>query len=280
MKEKTTMRPRVPHVLRVLLAIQTLFWVGGLPAPAADTPDAAKTVDRRADELLRRSSDFLAHNPFFSVNAEIWQDAVLASGQRVQASRTVDLQVRRPDRLHAEVRSTRRDRGLWYDGKTITVLNRNHDLYGVVNAPSTLDEMLDVSMSRLGVAIPLDDLLVSNPYATTMKNVTSGTDIGPTMVLGVQCEHLAFSQPDIDWQIWIQTGPRPVPRKMVITYKDEEGSPQYTTLLSNWDFLTKLPDFVFTFDPPANASKINMVQPGATKELGAPNPTPLPGREQ
>ncbi len=77
-------------------------------------------------------------------------------------------------------------------------------------------------------------------------------------VLGVPCEHLAFTQTNIDWQIWIEDGAKPVPRKFLITYKDEPGSPQFTALFSNWDFETKLPDFVFKFEPPAGASKIKV----------------------
>lgn len=221
-------------------------------ANAADKP----SIDPRADELLKRSSDYLAAAKFFSVNAEIWQDATLSSGGQVQAGRSVDLQLRRPDRLHTEVQSTRHSRAMWYDGKNLTLLNRAQNLYGTTSAPGSLDETLDFATERLGMVMPLEDLLVSNPYKSAIDKVTSGTLIGPVKVLGVSCQHLAFTQPDIDWQIWIEDGPIPVPRKIVITYKDEEGSPQYTAILSKWDFETKLPDFVFHFEPPAGASKI------------------------
>ena len=76
--------------------------------------------------------------------------------------------------------------------------------------------------------------------------------------MGVPCEHLVFSQDNIDWQVWIQQGARPVPRKFLITYKDEPGSPQFTAIFSDWDFTTKLPDFVFKFDPPPGAAKIKV----------------------
>ena len=76
--------------------------------------------------------------------------------------------------------------------------------------------------------------------------------------MGVPCEHLAFTQGNIDWQLWIEDGPRPVPRKFVITYKDEPDSPQFTAVFSNWDFTTELPDFLFTFEPPTGASRIKV----------------------
>jgi hypothetical protein len=170
------------------------------------------------------------------------------------------LQVRRPNRLHAEVRSTRRNRGLYYDGKSITLLNRAENFYGSIPAPATLDEALDVACERFGITMPLEDLIVSDPYQNAIHKAISGTDIGPVTVLGVPCEHLAFSQGMVDWQIWLEAGAKPVPRKIVITYKDEDGAPQYTAIFSNWDFETKLPDFLFNFEAPSGAAKISVAE--------------------
>jgi hypothetical protein len=231
-------------------------------APAADDKPV---VDPHADQLLKRMGDFLGQAGFFSVNAEVWQDVQLGSGQRVQAGRTIELQLRRPNRLRAEVHSTRHSRELVYDGNALTLLNRAQNFYGTVHATGTLDEAMDLASERFGIAMPLEDFVRSDPYKDLLQKATSGADIGPVVVMGVPCEHLAFTQDNIDWQIWIETGARPVPRKFVITYKDEPESPQFTAIFSNWDFATKLPDFVFTFEPPTGASKIKV------KELKAEN---------
>src|ERR1039457_783962 len=79
--------------------------LSGLIALSVSAADDKPAVDPRADELLKRMGDYLGQAQFFSVSAEVWQDARLSSGQRVQAGRTVELQVRRPNRLRAEVRS-------------------------------------------------------------------------------------------------------------------------------------------------------------------------------
>jgi len=260
---------------RRVLTAAALLGLAVTSAPAADVKPAAAdrkpAIDAHADELLRRMGDYLTQAQFFSVNAEIWQDVQLASGQWVQAGRTVDLQVRRPNRFHAEVRSTRRNRGLYYDGKTITLLNRVENLYGSIPAPAALDEALDVACESFGITMPLEDLIVSDPYQNAIHKAVSGTDIGPVTVLGVPCEHLAFSLGMVDWQIWIEAGAKPVPRKIVITYEDEDGAPQYTAIFSNWDFETKLPDFLFNFEPPSGAAKISVA------EFKADNQTPKSG---
>lgn len=209
--------------------------------------------------------DYLAEAKAFSVNTEIWQDLELSSGQHVQAGRNLVFQVRRPNRLRVEVRSTRRNRELLFDGSAITLLNRAQNFYGTVPTKGSLDEAMDLAVERFGIAMPLEDFLRSDPYQDLRKNVTSATDIGPVSVMGVPCEHLAFSQEHLDWQVWIETGARPVPRKFLITYKDEADAPQFTAIFSNWDFTTKLPDFVFKFEAPEGANKIDV------KEIKAEN---------
>ncbi len=232
----------------------------GLMASSVPAADDKPAIEPRADELLKRMGDCLGQAPFFSVNVEVWQDVELSTGQRVQTDRTVALQVRRPNRLHAEVHSTRRNRELLYDGETITLFNRAQNFYGAVPASGSLDEAMDTASERFGINIPLEDFLRSDPHKDFLAKATAGADIGPVTVMGVPCEHLVFSQGDIDWQVWIEDGAVPVPRKFIITYKDEPDSPQFTAIFSNWDFTTKLPDFVFKFDPPAGAAKIKVAE--------------------
>jgi hypothetical protein len=257
-------RFQAPARTRLGLALATCA-LTGLMALSVSAADDKPAIDPRADELLKRMSDYLGQAQFFSVNAEVWQDVQLSSGQRLQAGRTVALQVRRPNRLRAEVQSTRHSRELVYDGSAITLLNRAQNFYGTVQAPGSLDEAMDVACERFGITMPFEDLIRSDPHKDLLQKVTSGTDIGPVTVIGVPCEHLAFTQDNIDWQIWIENGARPVPRKFVITYKDEPDSPQFTAIFSSWDFATKLPDFVFKFEPPAGASKVKV------KEIKAEN---------
>ncbi len=123
--------------------------------------------------------DYLGQAQFFSVRAEVWQDFQLSSGQRIQSGRTIDLQVRRPNRLRAEIQSTRRNRELVYDGAAFTLLNRAQNFYGTVRTSGSLDEAMDVASERFGIAIPLEDFIRSNPHKDLLQNVTSGTDLGP-----------------------------------------------------------------------------------------------------
>ena len=247
---------RLPLVILVLMAL-----ISHSVAAPADKP----AIDPHADAMLKRMGDYLAQAQFFSVNVEVWQDVQLASGQRVQADRSIKLQVHRPNHFRAEVHSTRRNRELVYDGNALTLFNRAQDFYGTAQVSGSLDQAMDAASERFGISIPVEDFIRSDPYKDLLQKVTSGVDIGPVMVMGVPCEHLAFTQDTIEWQVWVEDGPRPVPRKFVITYKDEPDAPQYTAIFSNWDFTTPLPDFLFKFGAPAGASKIKV------KEMRAEN---------
>ena len=76
--------------------------------------------------------------------------------------------------------------------------------------------------------LPLADFLYADPYAVLMEGVTYGRYLGIHQAAGVACHHLAFSQDTIEWQIWIDAGEKPLPRKLVISYVQEPGEPQYS----------------------------------------------------
>jgi hypothetical protein len=235
------------------LCIGVLILLGANPSVAQQ---ANSRVDPNADKLLRRMSDFLTQQRSFSLKAEIWQDIQISTGQQIQAGRQIQFQLQRPNRLRIEVQSPRRDRQLLFDGQNITLLDRKHRYYGIIPMSGSLDDAMDKAVEQFGIEMPLADFLTSNPYEDLLTNVLSGSDIGPVTVLGTPCEHLAFTKGNIDWQVWIEKGDRPLPKKFVITYKDEPGTPQFTAIFTNWDLTTEIPDSTFTFEPPHGARKI------------------------
>ena len=238
-------------VLTLLLASAR----AGADAAPATQPD----INPTADEILHQACDFLAQTPTFGVHAEIWKDVVLPSGHKIQVTRSIDLDLRRPDRLHVDARAHKKGRSIWYDGKTLTVLDRERNLYGVVDAPGTIDQTLDLAAETYGVTVPLEDLAVSDPYASAMKNVTEGGYFGDEPVLGVPCRHVGFSTDKIDWQLWVADGPQPLPQKLVITYKQEDQMPQFIAIFTKWNLTDRAADLAFQFIPPPGSAQIPLV---------------------
>jgi hypothetical protein len=216
-------------------------------------------IDPSAVKVLKNACAYLASCQRFSFRAEEWKDVVLPSGRKVQTTKTVEVQLSRPDKLHVEVRSAKRSMGYWQKDKVLTVLDRVKGFYGTVETPPNLDEALDFVLDRFGMEVPLEDLLRSDPFAGVMEGVESGEDLGRVTVLGVPCRHLAFVGAQADWQVWIEEGARPVVKKLVIDYRDRPGSPQYTAILSGWDMVTPIAEGAFEFDNVDGATRVEVL---------------------
>jgi hypothetical protein len=232
-------------------------------ATAQEQNNQTNVISPRAESVLRSACDFLAHTPAFSFSAEIWREHVDEAGQKIQFSRTVEMDVKRPDGLRLEITSPLSARGFWYDGKTLTILDRKQNLYSSTAMPATLDKTVDAAHDQFGIDLPLIDLALSDPYANATAKVQAGRYFGVAPVLGVLCHHLAFTQENVDWQIWIEEGPQPLIRKFVITYKNEPGAPEFTALITRWNVADRIADSDFVFERPMGASKIEM-QPDAS----------------
>jgi hypothetical protein len=220
------------------------------------------TISPRALSVLRSACDFLAQAPAFSFRGEIWREHVNDAGQKIQFSRTVQMDVKRPNGLRLELSSSFAARGFWYDGKMLTILDRKHNWYSSAAMPSTLDAAVDAARDEYGIDLPLIDLAVSDPYKNATADVRDGRYYGISPVLGVPCHHLAFTQENVDWQIWIEDGPQPLIRKFVITYKNDPGQPEFTAFITHWDMTDPIADSDFVFTPPVGALKIEMRKDG------------------
>jgi hypothetical protein len=76
----------------------------------------------------------------------------------------------------------------------------------------------------------------------------------------VPCDHLAVrTAGGVDFQIWIAQGSEPLPRRIVITYKNEHGQPQFWADLSNWNLAPDVSDAPFTFTGPNAAERIQFL---------------------
>ncbi len=237
-------------------------------ARSAETlASATSEISPRAESVLRSACDFLAQTPAFSFSGEIWREHINDSGHKVQFSRMVEMDVKRPDGLRLEISSPFSTRGFWYDGKTLTILDRTHNWYSSAAMPSTLDDMVDTARDEYGIDLPLIDLAVSDPYKNAIAKVETAKYYGISPVLGVLCHHLAFTQDNVDWQIWIQEGPQPLIRKFVITHKNDPGQPEFTAFILHYDMNDRITNTDFEFNSPVGASKIAMrkVESGNTK---------------
>jgi hypothetical protein len=221
-------------------------------------PDSAKPggpVSPDAISALQKMGEFLRNQQAFYVQARATTDDLLPSGQKVQFAGTVDLRVRRPDRMRMDIAGDRRNERIYYDGKTFTVYGERVGYYATFPAPPTLAELKDVLEKRYAVDLPLADLFYWGTDRDGTSAIQAATRVGASNVDGFLCDHFAFRQKDVDWEIWIEQSARPVPRKLVITTTSEKSRPQHATVM-NWDLTPKLDEQTFMFVPPQTAHRI------------------------
>jgi hypothetical protein len=249
------------------------FWLAIVAAACsaavalAAEPAPQPAVEAQADAALRKMSTFLGAAKSFTFECHTSTEQLLDSGQKVEYARNQQVAIRRPNAAAAKVTGDQDDFQLVYQGKTVTLYNPRTKAYGTIEVPDSIDDMLDTLAQKYGMVVPLADLLISDPYKTLAPLLRSGQYLGTGYVFDTKCDHLAFRQTSVDWQIWIEQGATPVPRKVVITYKDSPANLQYTAYLSKWNMSPTLPEAAFTFTPPADARKVDAVVP-ATQGAG------------
>lgn len=222
---------------------------------------AAQSVDPEADALLRRMSDYIASMEVFSLEAEVSQEEMFDSGQKVMFIKQAQAAVKRPDKLRIARQGMVVDQEMFFDGKKLTLFGKRVGLYAAVPAGPTIEAVMDFALARdgLGLDLPAADLLSGNAYSILMSDVLSGQYVGATIIDGVLCHQLAFRGGDTDWQIWIDDGARPLPRKYVITSRWITGAPQYTLDFKQWHLNPALTDSTFQFTPPEGAAEIEFL---------------------
>lgn len=236
-----------------------LFVTGAAFATAQDDQPVVQKDDY-AVALIQRAADYLGEQEHFSVTAEIWQDTLI-DGKLLQFGRTVDMMVSRPGKVRLDMATTDPTRSIYVDGKTVTMVDYSTNFYGVTDAAGTLDETIVMIDEKFDVQFPMEDVLLSKPFGSAAANAKSAQYLGATKVLGVDCDHVAFQHDALDWQAWIETGPMPVLRKVVISFKNDPTQPTTTAIFSDWDVLTPMPDFLFEFTPLSYQTKIEVLPP-------------------
>ena len=216
-------------------------------------------VEDEASRILEKSTTYLSGLPKFSLAAHSSVEAVLDSGQKIQFDNISLLAVKRPNKLYAMRLGDLVGQTFYYDGETLTLHDADNGMFATVDAPDNLDGTLDFMRDSLDIVAPGADFIYSNAFELLMEDVESGFVVGPAVVEGVVCDHLAFSKPGTDFQVWVARGEQPLPMKIVITSRDVMSAPQFSVTLREWDLEAELADDKFAFKAPGDARAIEFI---------------------
>lgn len=232
------------------------------------TPRARAQVDD-AGKILKAMSTYMASQKAVTFTFDSDIEVVTPELEKIQFTSSGQVQLSRPDKIRATRTGGYADLELVFDGKTVTVNNKDSNKFVQFDAAGSVDQLIDTLRDKYEVMAPGADILLSNAFDVMTADVIDAKHIGRGVIDGVECEHLAFRDLDTDWQIWIEVGARPIPRKYVITSKSVAGAPQYTLRVKEWK--TDVAADAFAFKAAPGATKV------ALKELGQIDEVP-PGK--
>jgi len=226
-------------------------------APAGSAQPAANAVDPASIQALKNMGAHLQTLKRFKVTTDLTGERVLADGQKLQHSATANLEVVRPNMLRARMFSARAEREIFYDGKLATIFIPAQKAYSTVEFTGNLGELINRLEERYGVEMPMADMFLWGTPAAPLDKIESAMNAGQDFIDNDLCDHYAFRQGMFDWQIWITTGDKPLPRKLVITNRSDEARPQSVQYF-DWNLKPTFKDSIFKFTPPKGATAVEL----------------------
>ena len=251
--------------------MRRMTWIAvGVLASAALAAEPQKkesegVIDPKADAQLKRMSEYLTGLKSFRVDTTAVDEKYTADGQKIQELKQQKITVMRPGKVRIDRKGPNGKAALASNGEQLVLINYDKNVYAKAEAPATLPELVTALRERLQVDAPGGDFLFPQPYEVLIEGLQMGHYIGLEPIGEVMAHHIAVTEKDIDWQIWIQDGAQPVPLRYVITSKDMPSHPQYTLELRNWEPSPKLSKDLFTLTPPAGAKPIERGEMAPTR---------------
>jgi hypothetical protein len=175
---------------------------------------------------------------------------LLDSGHRVDFDVSANVIMSRPNKIRAERKGELIDQIFYYNGKTLTLYNPTDEVYATEPAPGTFEGLFKFMSESLGFLVPVSDLVYPDAFPLLMRDVTYAAVLGKAFIGGVKCDHLLFSRPGVDFQVWVAASGKPLPYKYVVTDTGTPALLSITTVMSNWNAAPAVGDARFSFGPP------------------------------
>ena len=222
------------------------------------TSVGVKADEADAKRILKAMSEYMAAQKSLSFEFDATLEVVTDEDQKLGLASSGSVILNRPDKIRVKRSGGLTDLEMSFDGKTLTLLGKNLNLYTQLEVPGSIDHLVDELQNTYNRPIPGADLLLSNAYEDMMYGVVDIKDLGSGMIGGVECDHLAFRTEAVDWQIWIAQGAHPYPYRYVITSKELSGGPQYTVQTREWKAGEEVAAADFSFNNSTKAEKVEL----------------------
>jgi hypothetical protein len=220
-----------------------------------------------AKALLKAMTEYVAAQKAISFDYDASLEVVTSDDQKLTLAASGNVELARPDKVRASRSGGFADIETVFDGKTLTILDKNMNIYTQVTIPGSIDHLVDELREKYNRPLPAADLLISNSYDELMEDVFDVKDLGSGVIGGTECDHLAFRKKDVDWQIWIAQGSRPYPCRYDIATKVVAGSPEYSIQTRDWKTGSDVASGGFSFTSPPTAREVDVADMAKLKDM-------------
>ena len=252
-----TCEPELSPVGKSTIALRSGL-LGLLTSAALVWPGQVLAQEEDANAILKSMSDYLAGQKTISASFNSNTEVLTTDLQKIQFDSSGEVLLSRPDKLRASRRGGYADVEMIFDGTSLTFNAKSNKTYATLPASGTVSQLVDRLRSEVGVEVPAGDLLLDDVYAALSADFLDAKYIGEGVIGGVDSHHLAFRNADTDWQLWVEMGPNPAPRKLVITSKSVTGAPQFTIEFTRWKTDAEIAADAFTFQAPVDSKQVEL----------------------
>lgn len=260
----------VRYVIRVAVLSALIGCVVSPTVRASDVPSPSRPAisEESATAVARMGQTLSARE--FSFTARTIRTYLDESGQPLHIVHSMNVVVRRPDRLAAQVSGDDGAHDVFYDGRSVTVFSPDSNEYAAINASADIASALNEAQNKLSVDFPLAEFFTDAPDQTLMHGVIAGWQVGTAKIDGVECQHLFFTQKGgIEVELWVERNSGAVPHRLIVTYRLLPGQPSFIAEFTNWDSRVHRPESTFVFQPPVTAKKMELSTAFAPAQQGS-----------
>lgn len=254
--------------IRVLaVVIACVVSIHAQPAAAgkgANNKATDKDIDPLALQVLKAATDPIKQSQSFSFRVLVSREHLGTNGQIITLFHTAEVTVQRPDKLHINFRGRGKDVKLFYNAGQAVLFSPDENFYSTIPSPATIDQTLD-ALEKKGVFLSASNFLESDPYQSLTDDLVTGYVIGKVAMFGETVHHLAFTEPDAEWQLWVTGGDHPQVRRLEVINKSLPERPRITVDFLDWNLNASPNSNLFTFEKPADAKQIEMLNMEARK---------------
>lgn len=232
-------------------------------AQTEDTP----VVDPAVIDILEQATEFLAAQQVVSVNWLVSTDDVVDGREKLTTTRSGFTLLDRDQGFFAYTENGLKTREFYFDGGAFQIVDVEENAYVETPFSGSFEELVERVRDEYDVVLPIWSILSQQSRFEILDIAEAAAYVGLTRVAGREAHHVALSDYDEDWQVWISTEPdRPEIIMLVGTDPHTQGWPQYRAYFTDWNFAPEVSEGDFTFVPGDGTDRMSWPKIGRAVE--------------